>query len=151
MIPPPLWNARDCVLQVNYTTAHIHGKINTTPDFLSPFLEISEKVPTEPMDVNVEATGTAQGDQVFFLTDDVELLFEEQLWQLEPEKSNTVQTESPVWTVSHCYKIDKYTNTLAYNMEPINKIPCILIGQDADPVLPNFRRQWFGYLSMHES
>ena len=35
MIPPPLWNACDFVLQFNFTIAHIPGKMNTTADFLS--------------------------------------------------------------------------------------------------------------------
>ena len=35
MIPPPLWNACDFVLQFNFTIAHIPGKTNTAADFLS--------------------------------------------------------------------------------------------------------------------
>ena len=35
MIPPPLWNACDFVLQFNFTIAHIPGKLNTAADFLS--------------------------------------------------------------------------------------------------------------------
>ena len=35
MIPPPLWNACDFVLQFNFTIAHIPGKMNTAADFLS--------------------------------------------------------------------------------------------------------------------
>ena len=34
MIPPPLWNACDFVLQFNFTIAHILGKMNTATDFL---------------------------------------------------------------------------------------------------------------------
>ena len=30
MVPPPLWNACDFVLQFNYCIAHIPGKMNTT-------------------------------------------------------------------------------------------------------------------------
>ena len=33
MIPPPLWNACDFVLQINFTIAHIPGKMNTAADF----------------------------------------------------------------------------------------------------------------------
>ena len=33
LIPPPLWNARDFVLQFNFTIAHIPGKTNTAADF----------------------------------------------------------------------------------------------------------------------
>ena len=35
MIPPPLWNACDFVLQINFTIAHIPGKMNTAAVFLS--------------------------------------------------------------------------------------------------------------------
>ena len=35
MIPPPLWNACDFLLQFNFTFAHIPGKMNTAADFLS--------------------------------------------------------------------------------------------------------------------
>ena len=33
MIPPPLWNACDFVRQINFTIAHIPGKMNTAADF----------------------------------------------------------------------------------------------------------------------
>ena len=33
MIPPPLWNACDFVLQFNFTIAHNPGKMNTAADF----------------------------------------------------------------------------------------------------------------------
>ena len=35
MIPPPLWNACDFVLQINLTIAEIQGEMNTAADFLS--------------------------------------------------------------------------------------------------------------------
>ena len=35
MIPPPLWNACDSVLQNKFTNAHHPGKMNTAADFLS--------------------------------------------------------------------------------------------------------------------
>ena len=37
MIPPPLWNACDFVLQYNFTIAHILGKMNTAAYFLISF------------------------------------------------------------------------------------------------------------------
>ena len=33
MIPPPIWNACDFLLQFNFTIAHIPGKMNTAADF----------------------------------------------------------------------------------------------------------------------
>ena len=37
MIPPPLWNACDFVLQFNFSIAHIPRKKNTAADFLISF------------------------------------------------------------------------------------------------------------------
>ena len=63
MIPPPLWNACDFVLQFNFTIAHIPGKMNTAADFLSRLemdpnekviLKIREDIPTKPIEVNIE-------------------------------------------------------------------------------------------------
>ena len=68
MIPPPLWNACDFVLQFNFTIAHIPGKINTAADFLSCLemdpnekinLKTREDVPPKPIEVNIESTGLA--------------------------------------------------------------------------------------------
>ena len=37
MIPPPLWIACDFVLQLNFTIAHIPGKMNTAAEFFISF------------------------------------------------------------------------------------------------------------------
>ena len=37
MIPPPLWNACDFVLQFNFTIAHIPGSMNTAANFFFSF------------------------------------------------------------------------------------------------------------------
>ena len=69
MIPPPLCNACDFVLQFNFTIAHIPGKKNTAADSLSRLemdpnekiiLKIREDIPTKPIEVNIESTGIAQ-------------------------------------------------------------------------------------------
>ena len=74
MIPPPLWNACDFVLQFNFTIAHIPGKTNTAADFLSRLemdpnekviLKIREDIPTKPIEVNIEPTGIAKEEPVF--------------------------------------------------------------------------------------
>ena len=75
VIPPPLWNACDFVLHFNFTIAHIPGKMNTAADFLSRLemdpnekiiLKIREDIPTQPIEVNIESTGIAQEETVFF-------------------------------------------------------------------------------------
>ena len=79
MIPPPLCNACDFVLQFNFTNAHNPGKMNTAADFLSRLemdptekktLKIREDIPTKSIEVNIESTGTAQEEQVFLDTPD---------------------------------------------------------------------------------
>ena len=75
MIPTPLWNACDFVLQFNFTIAHNPGKMNTAADFLSRLkmdpnekiiLKVREDIPTKPIDVNIESTGIAQEEPDFF-------------------------------------------------------------------------------------
>ena len=75
MIPPPLWNACEFVLQFNFTIAHIPGKMNTAADFLSRLemvpnekilLKTREDIPTKPIEVNIESTGITQEETVFF-------------------------------------------------------------------------------------
>ena len=75
MIPPPLCNACDFVLQNNFTIAHIPGKMNTAADILSRLemdpnekliLKIREDIPTKPIEVNIESTAIAQEETVFF-------------------------------------------------------------------------------------
>ena len=62
MIPPPLWNVCDFVLQFNFFIAHIPGKLNTAADFLSRLemdpnekniSKIREDIPTKPIEVNI--------------------------------------------------------------------------------------------------
>ena len=52
MIPPPLWNAYDFVLQFNFTNAHNPGEMNTAADFLSK-LEVD---PNEKKSQELEKT-----------------------------------------------------------------------------------------------
>ena len=149
MIPPPLWDAYDNV-QINFTIAHIRGKKNTTADFLSSLdidplekliVKIREDVPTQPIGFNLQSTGITPEDQVFLHTDEIRLPSEEQLWQ---SKRNVVPTEAALITVSHCYINDHCTYTLMQSMERFNKVPRVLIEQNADLVLPNFKRQMLG-------
>ena len=66
---------------------------------------------------------------------------EEQLWQCKEDNRHAVNTKPPVITVSHCYIKDNYTNILIHSMEPFNISSRILIDQNADPVLLNFKGQ----------
>ena len=68
IIPPPLWNACDYVIQFNFTIAHIPGKNNTAADYLSRLemdpkdkqtLTIREDIVTKPIEVNIQSAGVA--------------------------------------------------------------------------------------------
>ena len=87
IIPPPLWNACDFVIQFNFTIAHIPGKNNTAADYLSRMemdpteklvLKIRAGVETQPIEVNVQSAGVSEEEQVFFTEEENET--EEQIW-----------------------------------------------------------------------
>ena len=63
IIPPPLWNACDYVIQFNFIKANVPGKNNTAADYLScmemvpnekVILKIREDVKTRPIEVNAQ-------------------------------------------------------------------------------------------------
>ena len=79
MIPSPLWNACDFVLQFNFTIAHTPGEVNSAADILNRIetdpnekiiFKIREDLPTKPIELNFESTGIAQEEPVFFDTTD---------------------------------------------------------------------------------
>ena len=116
MIPPPLWNACDFVLQFNFTITHMPGKMNTAAYFLSRFemdpnekiiLKIREDIPIKPIEVNIESTGIAQEEQVFLDPIDQQETTEKELWKRKKEVRNAIPNDPPVITVS-CY----YANDL---------------------------------------
>ena len=69
IIPPPLWNACDYVLQYNFGIAHIAGAMNTAADFLSRAevnptekfeMNIRNDVTTKAIEVNIQSTGVTE-------------------------------------------------------------------------------------------
>ena len=125
MIPPPLWNACDFVLQFNFTIAHIPGKMNTAADFSSRLemdhnekivLKIREDIPTKSIEVNIEPTGIAQEESVFFDTTDQKETTEKELWKRKEEARNAIPTDPPVITVSCHYANDLYKDTTIVNI-----------------------------------
>ena len=153
MIPPPLWNACDFVLQFNFTIAHIPGKMNTAADFLSRLemdpneklnLKIREDIPTKPIEVNIESTGIAQEEPVFFDTTDHQETTEKELWKRKEEVRNAIPNEPPVMTVSCYYTNDLHKDTTIVNIAQLTKPSRTLIEQDSDPTLPNFKREMLG-------
>ena len=153
MILPPLWNACDFVLQFNFTIAHIPGKMNTAADFLSRLeidpsekiiLKIREDIPTTPIEVNIESTGIAQEESVFFDPTDQQETTEKELWKRKTEARNAIPTDPPVITVSCYYANDLHKDTTIVNIAQLTKPSRILIEQDSDPTLLNFKRDMLG-------
>ena len=152
-IPPPLWNACDFVLQVNSIVAHIPGKLNTAAGFLSRLemdpndkliLKIREDIPTKPIGVNIESTGIAQEKPVFFDTTDQEQTTEKKLWKRKEDARNLIPNKPPVITVSCFYANDLHKDTTILNIAQFTKPSRILIEQDSDPRLLNFKREILG-------
>ena len=153
MIPPLLWKACDFVQQLSFTIPHIPGKMNTAADFLSRFetdpnekrfLKIREDVPTKPIEVNIESTGIAQEDPVFFDTTYQQKTTEKELWKLKEELRNATPNEPPLITVSCYYAIDLHKDTTIVNIAQLTNPSLILIEQDSDPTLLIFKREMLG-------
>ena len=153
MIPPPLWNACDFVLQFNFTIAHLPGKINTAAYFLSRLemdpnekiiLKIREDIPTKPIEVNIESSGIAQEETVYFDPTVQQETTEKELWKRKEEARNAIPTDPPVITVSCYYANDLHKDTTIVNIAQLTKPSRILIEQDSDPRLLNFKREMLG-------
>ena len=153
MIPPTLWNACDFVLQFNFTIAHIPGKMNTAADFLSRLemdpnekiiLKIREDIPTKPIEVSIESTGIAQEEQVFLDTTDQQETTEKGLWKRKEEVRNTTPADPPGIIVSCYYANDLHKDSTIVNIAHLTKPSPILIEQDSDPTLLNFKREMLG-------
>ena len=153
MIPPPLWNACDFVLQFNFTIAHIPGKMNTAADFLSRLdmdpnekviLKTREDIPTKPIEVNIESTGIAQEEPGFSDPTDHRETTEKELWKRKEEVRNAIANEPPVITVSCYYVNDLHKDTTIVSIAQLTKPSRILIKQGSDPTLLKFKREMLG-------
>ena len=153
MIPPPLWNACDFVLQFSFTIPHILGKMNTAADFLTRlemhpnekiFLKIREDIPTKAIEVNIESTGIAQEEPVSFDPADPPETTEKELWKSKEETRNAIPNDPPVITMSCYYANDLHKDTTIVNIAQLTKSSRILIEQDSDPTLLNFNREMLG-------
>ena len=153
MIPPPLWNAYDFILQINFTIAHIPGEMNTAADFVSRLemdpsekliLKTGEDIPTKPIEVNNESTGSAQKEQVFFDPTDQQETTEKELWSRKEEAQNAIPNDPPVITVSCYHANDLHKHTTIVNIGQLTKPSRILIEQDSDPTLLICKRKMLG-------
>ena len=153
MIPPPLRNACDFVLQFNLTTAHIPWKTNTAADFsirlkMDPNEKINlknrEDVPTKPIEVNIESRGIAKGKLVFFDPTDQQETTEKELWERKKEVQKAIPTDPPVITLSFYYAKDLHKDTTNVTIAQLKKPSRILIEQDSDPTLLIFKQEMLG-------
>ena len=119
IIPPPLWNACDFVIQFNFTIAHIPGKNNTAADYLSRMemdpteklvLKIRADVETQPIEVNVQSAGVSEEEQVFFTEEDNET--EEQIWERKKQSKAGLKVDETVIQIDTISEnvVDEITN-----------------------------------------
>ena len=145
MIHPPLGNACNFVLQVTLPMIPIFVQMNTAAvswSHLETNLNQKLSLNFQKMFLHNHWTLIQQGKtKSFFPLFTLISLPKNSQCKTYKKSGKNGQMEPQVITVSHCHKIDKYTDTLTYNMEPFNKVPSLINDQDADPVLLNFRKQ----------
>ena len=107
-------------------------------------LKIGEDIPTKPIEVNYEFTGIAQEEQVFHDLTDQQETTEKELWTQKEEARNAIPNDPPVITVSCYYANDLHKDTTIVNIAQLTKPSRILIEQDSDPTLLNFKREMLG-------
>ena len=128
MIPPPLWNACDYVIQYNYVIAHVVGTLNTDADFFSrPEVNPTEKlevikrndVTTQAIEVNIQSTGVAEVDTLYLLPEETPI--EQPLWDEKETLRKTAKVEThndPEKEVSKLQSFHKPTaSTIDYEEE----------------------------------
>ena len=140
IIPPPLWNACDFVIQFNFIIAHIPGKNNTAADYLSRMemdpteklvLKIREDVETRTIEVNVQSAGVSEEEQVFFTKEDSET--EEQIWERKQQsKRGLMVPETVIQIVSISENTVEEVTNFTQKLRRTNQI---LLEQSKDPFL----------------
>ena len=146
IIPPPLWNACDFVIQFNFIIAHIPGINNTAADYLSRMemdpteklvLKIREDVETRPIEVNFQSAGVSEEEQIFFTEEDNET--EEQIWELKKQSKKGLMVPETIIYIDAISgnTIEEITN-FTQKLRQTNQI---LLEQSKDPILLQFRRK----------
>ena len=140
IIPPPLWNACDFVIQFNFTIAHIPGKNNTAAHYLSRMemdpteklaLKIRADVETQPIEVNVQSAGVSEEEQVFFTEEDNET--EEQIWERKRQSKEGLKVTETVIQIDAISEnvVDEITNFT----KKLRRTNQLLLEQSKDPIL----------------
>ena len=150
ILPPPLWNACDYVLQYNFVIAHVAGAMNTAADFLSRAevnptekleMNIRNDVATKAIEVNIQSTGVAEEETLYILPD--ESPTEQQLWEEKNTIRSMARTEThndPENEVSELQTFHKPTaGTINYREGHFKDNAKIRLEQNNDQVLRNLR------------
>ena len=93
-------------------------------------LKIKEDIPTKLIEVNIESTGIAQEEPVFYDTTDQEQTTEKELWKRKEDARNVIPYEPPVITMSCFYANDLQKDTTIVKIAQSRKPSHILIEQD---------------------
>ena len=94
------------------------------------FLKIREYIPTKPTEVNIESTGIAQEEPVFFDTINQQETTEKEHWKRKEEARNAIPNDPPVITVSCYYANDLHKDTAIVNVAQLTKPSRILNEKD---------------------
>ena len=140
IIPPPLWNACDFVIQFNFIIAHIPGKKNTASDDLSRMemdptenlvLKIRENVETRPIEVNVQSAGVSEEEQVSFTEEDNET--QEQIWERKQQsKKGLMVPETLIQIDTISENTEEEITNFTQKLRTTNQI---LLEHSKDPIL----------------
>ena len=150
IIPPPLWNACDYVLQYKFVIAHVAGAMSTAADFLSKAeinptekleMNIRNDVTTQAKEVKIQSTGVAEEDTLYVLPDEIPT--EQQLWKETNTIRSMARTEThndPENEVSELQTFHKLTaGTINYREGHFKDNVKICLEQNNDQVLRNLR------------
>ena len=94
--------------------------------------------------MNIESTGIAQEETIFYDPPDQQETTEKELWKRKEKARNAITNDPPVITVSCYYANDLHKDTTIVNIAQLTKPSRILIEQDSDPTLLNFKREMLG-------
>ena len=140
IVPPPLSNACDFVIQFNFSIAHIPRKNNTSADYLSRMemdpteklvLKIRADVETQPIEVNVQSAGVSKEEQVFFTEEDNET--EEQIWERKRQSKAGLKVEETVIQADAISEnVVEEITTFTQKLRRTNQI---LLEQSKNPIL----------------
>ena len=140
IIPPPLWNACDFVIQFNFIIAHIPGKNITVALYLSRMemdptekivLKIRKDVETRPIEVIIQSAGVSEEEQVFFTEEDSET--EEQISEKKLQsKKGLMAPETVIQIDAISENIVKEITNFTQKLRRTNQI---LLEQSKDPIL----------------